>query len=237
MLDTFIYIFFLIILPYITVIIFFGGLIYKLISWLRTPRPDTVLTIYPKPNDAMIGPTLALDETIFPRLFSNKILWIFAILLHGALVVLLFGHVRLFGEPSVVWGLMGLDEQGVNAFAAIMGGAVGIIFMIAILGLLIRRFSGTVRTVSVPMDYLFLLLLLGIALSGNFMRFVMHLSVPELQTYFSSLVIIQPTLTPTVYEPAFIIHYLFAQILLIYLPFSKLIHVIGSIFTNYLVKR
>ncbi|MFX0066156.1 MAG: respiratory nitrate reductase subunit gamma [Candidatus Hermodarchaeota archaeon] len=225
------------ILPYITVTIFFGGILYNIISWLRTPAPSTVLTLYPKPSEVMVGPAMALDETIFPSLFSNKILWIFGVLLHLSLLAIAFGHVRLFGEPELIWSLMNLNEQGVETFALIAGGGFGIIFMVALLVLLARRLSGIMKTVSIPMDYLLLILLIAIAISGNFMRFAMHLNVAELQVYFSSLLVFNPTLTPTVLEPAFIIHYLITQALFIYLPFSKLVHVIGSLVTNYLVKR
>jgi nitrate reductase gamma subunit len=181
---------------------------------------------------------MVLEETIFPRLrYSSKILWVFSILLHLTVAMLFVGHIRLFYDPLWFWALLNLDEAGVQAFASLMGGISGTIFMIALLGLFIRRLRGPVKEVSVPIDYITLLVLLAIGITGDYMRFVMHIDLASLQTYFASLVALQPVLTPTLFEPAFILHYTIVQGFLIYFPFSKLVHVIGSVITNFLAKR
>lgn len=225
------------ILPYLTVVVFLGGLIYNIISWLRTPAPSTELSVYPKPSGAMVAPSLAIDEIIFPRMFSRRILWVFGVMLHLSLLGIAVGHIRIFGEPQFVWNILRLNEQGVDTFAYIVGGTVGIAFLVALLVLLARRFFGIMKRVSIPIDYLVLILLIAVAISGDYMRFFMHLDMSEVQTYFASLVRFNPIITPTILEPAFVVHNVITQSLLIYIPFSKIVHMVGSFVTNYLVKR
>ena len=226
------------ILPYITFFVFVGGLSYRVVSWFSNPPLKASLSLFPKPNGLRTAFSLLSDETVFPRLARyNKSLWFFAILLHACIIPLLFGHLRLFQEPAWLWSLLRLSDEGVKMFAFYAGGITGIVFMIALAALFIRRVKGIMRTISVLEDYFILILLIAIAISGNYMRFAMHIDVSELQAYFTSLLAFNPRLTDVLFEPAFIAHYLLASAFFIYFPFSKLIHIIGSFITNYVVKR
>lgn len=225
------------IIPYTTVVVFFGGIIYKIVSWMRTPKPSAALTLYPKPEGVKKGAVFAADQIVFPSLFKQKVLWVFGVMLHLALLGIVVGHVRIFGEPQFFWDFVRLNEQGVDLFAYIIGGAVGIAFLISLIVLLIRRFFGTMKKITVPIDILFLLLLIAIALTGDYMRFFMHIDMAEIQTYFASLVRFSPVITPTIQQPTYIIHNILTEVLIMYIPFSKLVHIIGSFVTNYLVKR
>ena len=226
---------FLCILPYFTLLAFFGGLIYRIILWFRTPKPKAALGLFPKPR--VVALDMTLDETVFPRMApSNKVLWVSALILHASLVFLFVGHVRLFFEPTLIWTIMGFNDSQIELFAFLGGGTVGILFTIGLLILLARRGTKIMRKITVLEDLVLLGFLITIAITGNLMRFAMHMNVAELQTYFSSLVFLRPTLTPAVLEPIFVIHYLIVMAFLIYFPHSKLIHVIGSIFSNIAVK-
>ena len=221
------------IFPYTTVAVFFGGIIYKIVSWVRTPKPSAALTLYPKEG----GARYAADQVVFPSLFKHKVLWIFGVMLHLALLGIVVGHVRIFGEPQFFWDLLGLQEEGVDLLAYIIGGAVGIAFLISLIVLLVRRYFGTIRQVTVPIDILFLLLLIAIAITGDYMRFFMHIDMAEIQTYFASLVRFSPQITATIQQPTYIVHNVLTQVLIMYIPFSKLVHILGSFITNFLVKR
>ena len=225
------------IFPYTTVVVFFGGIIYKIVSWMRTPKPTAALTLYPKPDGVKRGAAMTADQIVFPSLFKQKVLWIFGVMLHLALLGIVVGHVRIFGEPQFFWDFVRLNEHGVHLFAYIIGGAVGIAFLISLIVLLVRRFYGTMRKVTVPIDILFLLLLIAIALTGDYMRFFMDINMVEIQTYFASLFRFSPIITTTIQIPTYIIHNVLTQVLIMYIPFSKLVHIIGSFITNYIVKR
>jgi nitrate reductase gamma subunit len=152
-------------------------------------------------------------------------------------LAIIIGHLRLYQEPTWLWSLLKLDSAGVESFALYAGGVAGIVFTAAILGLLFRRFNGIIKTISVPEDYIILALLLSIGVSGLYMRFFAGLSVPQLQQYITGLLAFRITLTPSVLNPFFVIHYLIVQSFLIYFPFSKLAHIAGSFITNYIIRR
>jgi nitrate reductase gamma subunit len=99
-----------------------------------------------------------------------------------------------------------------------------------------RRITGIMRRISVPEDYLILGLLISIALTGLYMRLALQLDVSGLRDYMTSLVLIHPLLNAEVLEPAFAIHFSLVQAFLVFFPFSKLVHVVGSFMTNYWVK-
>ena len=110
-------------------------------------------------------------------------------------------------------------------------------FLVALLMLTSRRITGIMRRISVPEDYLILGLLISIALTGLYMRLALQLDVSGLRDYMSSLVLVHPLLNAEVLQPAFAIHFSLVQAFLIFFPFSKLVHVVGSFMTNYWVKR
>ncbi|GEM_PF-7022803 len=61
--------------------------------------------------------------TLFPRIFeANKLLWVPAWIFHVSLILLLFGHLRLFQEPYWLWNILGLKTyEDVSRFALIAG--------------------------------------------------------------------------------------------------------------------
>ena len=226
------------ILPYVATVFLLGGLAYRVAKWTSTRRPSTSLTIFPKHGNMTLIKDLLPDQLVFPRLAKhNRALWVFAFLFHASLAAILFGHLRLYQEPTWLWALLGLGAAGVDSFAFYAGGIAGVVFTVAIVGLLARRLQGIMKTISVPEDYVILGYLLAIALSGCYLRFFAGLSVPELQQYISGLLSFKLTLTPSVLNPFFVIHYLLVLSFLIYFPWSKLVHIAGSFITNFIVKR
>jgi nitrate reductase gamma subunit len=217
--------------------VFFGGLGYRLVSWNSTKRAVASFTVYPKPGGLSKIGSLAADETILPRLARwNKRLWASAILLHFSILLLFLGHLRLFYEPTWLWSAFGLDEAGVQALAFYSGALAGVLFLVALLTLTSRRSMGIIRRISVPEDYLILALLISIALTGLYMRFASQLDIGGLRIYMTSLVLIHPSLNAEILQPTFVIHFSLVQGFLIFFPFSKLTHAIGSFMTNYWVK-
>jgi nitrate reductase gamma subunit len=84
---------------------------------------------------------------------------------------------------------------------------------------------------------LLLLLLLAVVLMGDHLRFFAHIPTSAYQEYIRSLYAFQPHFPPELAAAGnakfgFVIHILFANLLLIYLPFSKLVHFMGAFFTN-----
>jgi len=71
-------------------------------------------------------------------------------------------------------------------------------------------------------------------LTGNAMRFLGHLDLAETRQYFVSLVLLQPRVPA---DGWFLAHFFLVQMLLIYMPFSKILHFGGVFFTQAAIKR
>jgi len=222
------------VLPYITIVVFVGGLIYRIRGWLNVQVPLPLSVTYPQSRGEQIK-NIAGEILFFPALLRNdRNLWIGAWPFHAALALIIIGHSRLFIElPDKILMAMGFTPAGIKTLSSVIGGAVGVFFFIAILYLLVRRITQvTVRNMSNPADYLVLLWLLGIAAAGNYMRFFSkpYADIEEMRTFLGSIFALQPIAPPE--STVFLIHFFLVQMLLISLPFSKLIHPIGIFFTQ-----
>jgi nitrate reductase gamma subunit len=67
------------------------------------------------------------------------------------------------------------------------------------------------------------------------MRFISHIDLAETREYFHSLALFSVTAMPG--NPWFIAHFLLAQILIMYIPFSKILHFGGIFFSEALVHK
>ena len=158
---------------------------------------------------------------------SSKWLWLGAIVFHYSFLVILIRHVRLFTEPvpSVIYLLHGLDgffQIGVPVFYLTS------FALLAALGyLLLRRLiSPQLRYISLVNDYFPLFLILGIGLSGFWMRYVAKTDVSGVKDLAMGLVNFSPVFPETV-EPLFYGHFFLVCVLFAYFPFSKLMHMAG----------
>jgi nitrate reductase gamma subunit len=219
------------VLPFVTAGVFFGGLAYRIFDWWRTPRATVSLVVPPGSRSA--GRTLreiVTEVVTFRRVFrGSRSLWVVSWLFHVSIFVFVLGHFRLFLDLNWLWDLLRLTPERVDLLALLGGGTSGTVFMVGLVALLVRRLRMPVRSLSVPSDYLLLLLLLGIAVTGNYMRFLMHIELEPYQAFFSNLFHLR--LGVPVSNLTFVLHFLLVQLFLVYFPFSKLVHVIGGALT------
>jgi nitrate reductase gamma subunit len=160
-------------------------------------------------------------------------MWLFAMMFHVAALAAFVGHLRIVQEFPVLPKLLGTD--GMNTFAGWAGGVAGVLMMVAVLFWIGRRTFGPFKNLSVPEDYLLLVLLLGIIIMGNHMRFfggTVH--ADTYREWFQSLLAFRPVIPEHMKEVGWSLgtHMLFVDAFLIYFPFSKLIHTIGSFSAN-----
>ena len=146
------------------------------------------------------------------------------------------GHLRVItGLIDSVMLAMGMSAEGINGLSATAGGAAGIVLMLTAILLLVRRFTiPRVREITLAPDVVALLLLLAIILSGNAMRFGAHFDLAETRVWAWSLLTFSPTVPAS---GGFLLHAFFGFLLLMYIPFSKVMHFGGIFFTQTLVKR
>ena len=126
-----------------------------------------------------------------------------------------------------------------SSFAAWSGSIAGILMLVAIVFWIARRTVGPYKTISVPEDYLLLALLLGVVVMGDHMRFVYGSTIhaATYREWFLSLMVFRPSFPAelTSSNVAFSLgtHMLFVDLFLIYFPFSKLVHSVGALVSNY----
>jgi len=164
---------------------------------------------------------MAREIVLFESLFnSNKWTWLFGWMFHLALVLVLLRHLRYFTEP--VWGWVALLQTfGLYAGFAMMAGVAG---------LWLRRFAvERVRYISGPSDHLMLLLLLGIAVSGLAMQYVVRADIIALKAFMLGLMYFDWQPLPA--EPVLLIHLGLVAALMVVFPFSKLLHAPGVFFS------
>lgn len=164
---------------------------------------------------------------------SSKWLWLFAILFHYSFLVIYLRHFRFFVEPTplpVYWlgALDGFMQIGLPTMY------ITNLLIVAALGyLLLRRlFNPQVRYISLPADYFPLFLILGIVLSGMAMRYLsaFRVDVSSVKALASGLIGLSPRSPEGIGTP-FFVHLTMVCALMIYFPFSKLMHM-GGVFLS-----
>jgi nitrate reductase gamma subunit len=167
-------------------------------------------------------------------------LWIGALAFHYAFLTVSIRHLRFFAEP--VPFSVSLLEQADGFFRievmydAIQAGLPGVylsglVLFAATLYLFIRRVViPNVRYISLASDFFPLFLIMGIALSGIFMRYVAKVDITAIKELTMGLVTFRPTL-PEGIGGIFYAHMFLVSILLAYFPFSKLMHA-GGVFLS-----
>lgn len=158
---------------------------------------------------------------------SSKFLWLFALLFHYSFLVIVLRHMRLFMDP--VPGFVAALEFG-DGFLQI-GSPVfyqtDALFLGAIAFLFLRRiFLANIRYISLPADYFPLLLIFGIALTGILMRNVFRVDVVAIKQLTHGLATFSPAIAGQI-GSIFFIHIFLVCTLLIYFPYSKLMHMAG----------
>jgi nitrate reductase gamma subunit len=221
------------VLPYVTAAVFLVGVIGTAIKWSQVRVPLRI-TLTPAPSSVVAD--LASEVLFFKTLFQGaQALWAGGWVFHVALALVLIGHLFGIGFLARQFMVLGVSAGQSEQLSATFGGAAGVVMMAAVVYLLYRRVSiREVRFISDPGDYLGLVLLLSIVLTGNYMRLFGHVGLDGIRDYVVSLALLKPA------APAngmFLVHFLFVQMLLIYFPFSKLMHSCGFFFTRWLMGR
>ncbi|MDH7486835.1 MAG: respiratory nitrate reductase subunit gamma [Anaerolineae bacterium] len=224
--------------PYIAVIVFLGGIGYQLSRWRQKRPVPANLSLFPRPQGRLgrLMDTLVDMFTLKGLFRVNRPLWVGGFIMHLGLLLLLLGHVRAFTDYYFLWDLLQWGEEQQHQFSAVAGSIAGLLFMFPLFYLLARRFSGAVKWLSSPEDYLVLGLLIAIAITGNHMRFVLDPDTHEIRQFLQGLFRFRWQPAPVSAGISFVYHFAFVQLLMVYFPFSKLMHTIGSVFSKMVAK-
>ncbi len=206
---------------YVATLLLVVGLAFKIYTYARIPAPLKIPTT-PAPITRFGVVLRMLREVVFfESLFkSNKWIWAFGWVFHMSMWLVLIRHIRYFTKD--VWWWVEIAQP--------FGTYAGLAMILALGGLLARRFLvNRVRYISNPSDYLMLLLLIGIGVSGASMRFVAHTDIIAVKAYMLGLTRLQIGYLPA--DINLLAHLGLVALLMIIFPISKLLHAPGIFFS------
>jgi len=221
-----VYFFVMVPMVYAAFIILIGGIIFKLVVVLFSKKFRGKLGTYPKILPGAIG--VIKDALLVPVAWrKDKILWFFIIAYHVAFVLLFIGHLELIQEFKLL--------QIIPHQVFLGAGAVGIILIISVLYFLLRRFRSPWRDISVPEDYILLLLLFLTMVIGSHLHLAARynaagfdIPVEDYRSYLSSLVAFNPAIPAGIAQSPHCVlvalHIFLANLVLMLMPFTKIIH-------------
>lgn len=256
--------FFGVAVPYLAVMVFLGGFVYRVIQWSKSPVPFPIQTTCGQAksldfvkHDRLESPhttsevvaRMALEILTFRSLFRNtkselydgpkityessKWLWLFALIFHYSFLVVVIRHMRMFLNPvpAVIelldWADSMFEILTPSLYMTTAGLIAGVLF------LFIRRLTNRhVRYISLANDYFPLVLIFAIAVTGFLMRHFLRSGVDiiAIKELAVGLVTFHPVISSDI-GSIFYIHLFLVSTLLVYFPFSKLMH-LGGVFLS-----
>jgi nitrate reductase gamma subunit len=241
--------------------VFAVGVIYRVMKWSRSPVPFRIPTTcgqqkslpwikhsrFDNPDTTFdVVVRMALEVFLFRSLFRNlktemrdgkvaygsdKWLWLAGLAFHMTFFIVLVRHLRFFLEPvpffvNLLDGLDGFMQVGVPHLLV-----SGVVLFAAAAYLFFRRVSlPQIRYISLPADFFPLFLIMGIALSGIIMRYFTKVDIVGVKEMTMGLISLNPVIKSGI-GVVFYIHLFLISALLVYFPFSKLMHM-GGVFLS-----
>ena len=158
---------------------------------------------------------------------GTKYLWAAAMAFHWTMLIIVLRHFRFFVEPVPQWVEFLQRWDGFFQVGVPVIYATSVVFVVSLGYLLARRLADAkVRYISLPSDYFALYLLLGIGISGMLMRHVEKVDIVQVKAAIAGWASLQPVV-PTGVGLMYFVHVSLVSALLVYFPFSKLLHAPG----------
>lgn len=206
---------------YLAAAILLFGVLRRIVIYARVPAPLRITTMPAPLSRGGVVLRMVREVFFFESLFkSTKWTWLFGWLFHICMALVLFRHLRYFQYPV----------SGIVVFVQFFGKYAAFGMVAGLAGLLVRRvYVDRVRYISAPSDYLMLVLLLAIALSGLGMTFLVHTDIVALKAFLLGLICFSWRPLPA--DPLLLLHLSLVAILMIIFPISKLLHAPGIFFS------
>ena len=245
-------------IPYLAVLLFLVGLVYRVLSWARVPVPFRIPTTCgqekslpwirqakldnPSDTAGVVG-RMALEILFFRSLLRNTKselidnkrvvyssspwLWLGAMAFHWSMLVIILRHLRLVVDPVPGFITFLQAADGFLQVGAPVHYITSFLFIASLLYLLARRlFIPQLRYISLANDYFPLFLLLGIGLTGFWLRYIGKTDVVAAKELVLGLARFRPAGLDAV-DPLFYGHLFLVSVLVAYFPISKLAHMAG----------
>ena len=206
---------------YLATGVFVFGFLAKIYSYATIPSPLKIPTTPAPVTTGGVFARMFREVFFFESLFKgNKWTWVGGYLFHITFAVVIIRHLRYFLNPTPeIVTLIG--PPGIWAGVLLLG-AAGYLF--------VRRLAvDRVRYISSGVDYFVLILIGLIALTGLGMKFVARTDVASVKAFMMGIVSFSPVDMPA--DAAFVVHLTLVIVLMVYFPFSKLLHAGGIFFS------
>lgn len=221
-------IYYLVMVPmvYVAFAVLILGTLYKLVRVMAAPTVPGSMGMFPRRVPRPIG-VLKDSFLAVPAWRKSKVFWVVIMAFHIAFVLLFLGHLELIKEFKFI--------QLIPHEVFLGAGWVGIVLIFTTAYFMMRRFSSPVRLISVPEDYVMLILLFLTIIFGSHLHLAARYSetgldivVADYRAYLGSLFAFKPKIPDEIlYSPHYVIlviHIFFANLVMIFFPFSKMIH-------------
>ena len=223
---------------YIAILFCLVMIVWRIISIYRAPAQPYSLKIFPSSKKPALA--AVTDAFMLPQVRRHKpLFWVFLMVFHIGFLLLILGHLDILPQISLI------PEASRHMLGA---GLVGVAVTLPLFYFLFRRFRSPNREITVPADYLLLILIIFLCLFGDLMSwgnswtangFVM--TKADFSLYFDGLLrftFADPRLVlPGSHYHFVVIHVLLANLFFIVLPFSKVIHAFFTIPINLLRRK
>ncbi len=208
--------------------------------WKSLPSPP--MTLFPAPADGKANAwNTAKEVLVFKSLFrGDRLLWLGAWLFHAVLALILVGHIRVFFNADALLEGLGMSPEQIQAMSGSVGGAAGVVILATAVFLLVRRLLiRRVREITAWSDCLALVLIGAIIITGNLLRFgPEHFDLGLTRRYFAGLAALRDVRGEAVLaNELFMLHMSLAFVLLMIIPFSKILHFGGIFFTHPAIRK
>lgn len=203
------------------------GTLFKVVFWLRSQsRLSIPLAPAPATNAGVAG-RMMLELFVFRSLWrASRLTWMASIALHYGLLLVLLMHLRFAADYLPLWLVPFIRISGWASLALIGG----------LLILFLRRcLVDRIRYISAPSDYLHLLLIMAIALSGVLLKRAWPTDLYQVGSFLRGAVTLSWQPLPD--HTGLVVHLLLVLLLLLVFPISKLVHGVGILVTPTFTQR
>lgn len=204
-----------------------GATCFRTVQWLRSPQPLRIpITPAPRTRLGVLG-RLLLELFAFRSLArANVTTWLASLAFHYGLLFVLIMHLR-FVFPNLPLSLIPF---------IMWSGWAAAFMLVGLLVLLLRRcLVDRLRYISSPSDYLHVLLLMGIGVSGLLLKRIWPTDLYAVGEFFRGTLIFNWQALPD--HTGLLLHLSLVLLLIIVFPISKLLHGIGIVFSPTLNQR
>ena len=202
-------------------------MIWRANRWLKGPKDPVETKIDPIASIKYI----VFDVVLFRKQFkTDKATWVLIFTFHMCIAAIMFGHMRGFywWTSSMI---APLGASVVSFMIEILPVYVGYIFLATQIVLILRRMLfEKKKLLSSPGDYAVLVLLLATSILGQGTRVIPPETIPPVVydvTFIPGLIVLHLEKVPN--DLWFSLHMLTTQLFVMYIPFSKLVHVFSGV--------